>query len=85
MEKSTMPATFNDHHNWFESSLQSLSESAEMLYTYKHVVHGFSTRLTNQKAEVLSKQPGILSLMLARLKIITSEQLLARFSSIKFQ
>ncbi|XP_057721246.1 subtilisin-like protease SBT1.7 [Arachis stenosperma] len=63
MEKSTMPASFNDHHNWFESSLQSVSESAEMLYTYKHVVHGFSTRLTNQEAEALSKQPGILSLI----------------------
>ncbi|XLR35371.1 hypothetical protein S83_063271 [Arachis hypogaea] len=58
-----MPASFNDHHNWFESSLQSVSESAEMLYTYKHVVHGFSTRLTNQEAEALSKQPGILSLI----------------------
>ncbi|MED6217290.1 hypothetical protein PIB30_016276 [Stylosanthes scabra] len=63
MDKSTMPASFSDHHNWYESSLQSVSETAEVLYTYKHVVHGFSTRLTNQEADALSEQPGILSII----------------------
>ncbi|XP_047161149.1 subtilisin-like protease SBT1.7 [Vigna umbellata] len=61
MDKSTMPATFSDHLNWFDSSLKSASATAEILYTYKHVVHGFSTRLTPQEAETLANQPGILS------------------------
>ncbi|KAL9330630.1 hypothetical protein ACSQ67_000240 [Phaseolus vulgaris] len=61
MDKSTMPSTFSDHLNWFDSSLKSVSASAEILYTYKHVAHGFSTRLTPQEAETLANQPGILS------------------------
>ncbi|GAU27322.1 hypothetical protein TSUD_05480 [Trifolium subterraneum] len=65
MDKSTMPETFtdNDHFNWFDTSLKSVSETAEILYTYKHIAHGFSTRLTSQEAETLLKQPGILSVI----------------------
>ncbi|KAF1886867.1 hypothetical protein Lal_00046105 [Lupinus albus] len=63
MDKSTMPSTFNDHLNWYDSSLKSVSASAEMLYTYKNVAHGFSTRLTLQEADTLEKQPGILSVI----------------------
>ncbi|KAK7321652.1 hypothetical protein VNO77_32496 [Canavalia gladiata] len=63
MDKSTMPTTFNDQLNWYDTSLKSVSDTAEMLYTYKHVVHGFSTRLTAQEADTLAKQPGILSVI----------------------
>ncbi|WVZ18970.1 hypothetical protein V8G54_006292 [Vigna mungo] len=63
MDKFNMPSTFNDHLLWYDSSLKSVSDSAEMLYTYQHVAHGFSTRLTSQEAELLSKQPGILSVI----------------------
>ena len=63
MDKSTMPLTFTDHLSWFDSSLKSASPSAEILYTYKHVAHGFSTRLTPEDADTLSKQPGILSVI----------------------
>ncbi|KAJ1385465.1 Peptidase S8/S53 domain [Sesbania bispinosa] len=63
MDKFNMPASFNDHLQWYGSSLKSVSDSAEMLYTYKHVAHGFSTRLTTQEAELLAKQPGILSVV----------------------
>ncbi|KAK7383202.1 hypothetical protein VNO78_28875 [Psophocarpus tetragonolobus] len=63
MDKSTMPLTFSDHLNWFDASLKSASPSAEILYTYKHVAHGFSTRLTPQEAEELEKQPGILAVI----------------------
>ncbi|CAI8606257.1 unnamed protein product [Vicia faba] len=63
MDKSTMPETFTDHVNWFDTSLKSVSETAEILYTYKHIAHGFSTRLTHQEAETLSNQPGILSVI----------------------
>ncbi|KAH9689864.1 subtilisin-like protease SBT1.7 [Citrus sinensis] len=63
MDKSTMPATFNDHFEWYDSSLKSVSASAAMLYTYKNVIHGFSTRLTAKEAESLQKQPGIVSVL----------------------
>ncbi|CAL0322494.1 unnamed protein product [Lupinus luteus] len=63
MDKSTMPSTFNDHLSWFDSSLKSVSASAEILYTYKNIAHGFSTRLTLQEADTLGKQPGILSVI----------------------
>lgn len=58
-----MPATYSDHLSWFDTSLRSVSESAEMLYTYKYVVHGYSTRLTAQEAELLAEQPGVLSVL----------------------
>ncbi|XP_044474842.1 subtilisin-like protease SBT1.7 [Mangifera indica] len=63
MDKSNMPASFDDHFQWYTSSLQSVSDSADMLYTYDNVIHGFSTRLTAQEAESLEKQPGIISVL----------------------
>ncbi|KAL2531802.1 Subtilisin-like protease SBT1.7 [Abeliophyllum distichum] len=63
MAKSEMPASFEDHTHWYDSSLKSVSDSAEMLYTYTNVIHGFSTRLTAKEAEELENRPGILSVM----------------------
>ncbi|KAJ4828643.1 hypothetical protein Tsubulata_036132 [Turnera subulata] len=61
VDHSSMPESFDDHLQWYDSSLQSVSESAEMLYTYNTVIHGFATRLTAEEAVALEKQPGILS------------------------
>ncbi|KAL5731399.1 hypothetical protein ACHQM5_004131 [Ranunculus cassubicifolius] len=63
MEKSEMPASFEEHAHWYDSSLKSVSQSAEILYTYSNVVHGFSTRLTEKQAEALESLPGILSVL----------------------
>lgn len=63
MAKSQMPPSFTDHTHWYDSSLKSVSVSAQMLYTYTNVVHGFSTRLTEAEAELLESQPGILSVL----------------------
>ncbi|KAK7283262.1 hypothetical protein RIF29_12667 [Crotalaria pallida] len=63
MDKFNMPASFNNHLHWYDSSLKSVSDSAEMLYTYKHVAHGFSARLTTQEADLLAKQQGILAVI----------------------
>ncbi|XVF39833.1 hypothetical protein PTKIN_Ptkin01aG0063900 [Pterospermum kingtungense] len=63
MDKSNMPDGFTDHSLWYDSSLKSVSDSASMLYTYKNIVHGYSTRLTAEEAESLGKQPGILSVL----------------------
>lgn len=60
MAKSQMPSTFDDHTLWYDSSLKSISQSAEMLYIYNNAIHGFATSLTAQEAKSLRNQPGIL-------------------------
>ncbi|KAL2529589.1 Subtilisin-like protease SBT1.7 [Forsythia ovata] len=61
MDKSLMPESSNDHLQWYDSSLKSVSDSASMLYTYNNVIHGYSARLTSEEARLLEEQPGILS------------------------
>lgn len=63
MDKSNMPASFEDHLQWYDSSLRSVSNSPNMLYTYNNVIHGYSTRLTDQEAESLKSQTGILAVL----------------------
>ncbi|XP_050388012.1 subtilisin-like protease SBT1.7 [Argentina anserina] len=60
MAKSKMPASFEHHTHWYDASLRSASDSAEMLYTYTNAIHGFSTQLTPEEAEMLKFQPGVL-------------------------
>ncbi|XP_062004250.1 subtilisin-like protease SBT1.7 [Rosa rugosa] len=60
MAKSQMPASFEHHTHWYDASLKSASDSAEMLYTYTSAIHGFSTQLTPEEAETLKFQPGVL-------------------------
>lgn len=61
MAKSEMPAEFDEHTHWYDASLKSVSHSAEMLYTYNNVIHGFSARLTPEQARAMATRPGILS------------------------
>lgn len=61
MDKSYMPSNFDDHFQWYVSSLKSVSKSSDMIYTYNSVIHGFSTRLMAEEAKSLEGQPGILS------------------------
>ncbi|KAL3371854.1 hypothetical protein AABB24_008406 [Solanum stoloniferum] len=61
MDKFNMPADFDDHTQWYDSSLKSVSKSANVLYTYNSVIHGYSTQLTADEAKALEQQPGILS------------------------
>ncbi|CAA7034611.1 unnamed protein product [Microthlaspi erraticum] len=63
MAQSQMPSTYNLHSNWYDSSLRSISDSAELLYTYNNAIHGFSTRLTPEEADSLMTQPGVLSVL----------------------
>ncbi|KAK1366899.1 Subtilisin protease [Heracleum sosnowskyi] len=60
MDKYSMPLSFNDHLQWYDSSIKSVSHSANMIYTYTDIIHGFSTRLTPEEAHSLEQQPGIL-------------------------
>ncbi|KAI4327382.1 hypothetical protein L6164_019851 [Bauhinia variegata] len=61
--KSEMPASFEHHLDWYQSSLKFVSDSAEMLYTYNNAIHGFATRLTAEEARLLESQSGILSVL----------------------
>lgn len=63
MSKSHMPADFVEHKQWYDASLRSVSDSAEIMYTYDTVIHGFSTQLTEEEAEALEKQHGIVSIL----------------------
>ncbi|GMN34964.1 hypothetical protein TIFTF001_005001 [Ficus carica] len=63
MDSSNKPAVFEDHVNWYDSSLRSVSDSADMFYTYTNVVHGFSASLSDKEAELLKKQPGVVSVI----------------------
>ncbi|PON91083.1 Peptidase S8, subtilisin-related [Trema orientale] len=63
MDKSSKPAAFDEHFNWYDSSLKSVSESANMFYTYNHATHGFATRLSEKEAELLKRRQGVLSVI----------------------
>jgi subtilisin family serine protease len=58
--KSEMPTSFNHHSIWYESILKSVSESAEILYTYNNAINGFSTSLTVEELQSLKSQVGVL-------------------------
>lgn len=60
MDKSSMPLSYDDHLQWYDSSIKAVSNSANMIYTYNNVIHGYSTRLTITEAKSLEGQPGIL-------------------------
>lgn len=59
------PAIFPTHNHWYQSSLSSISSNPakQILHTYDTVFHGFSARLTNTEANLLSKQLHVLSLI----------------------
>jgi subtilisin family serine protease len=58
--KSEMPTSFNHHSIWYESILKSVSESAEILYTYNNAINGFSTSLTVEELQSIKSQVGVL-------------------------
>ncbi|XP_020212703.1 subtilisin-like protease SBT1.7 [Cajanus cajan] len=61
--KSEMPEAFEHHTVWYQSSLKSVSDSAEMIYTYDNAIHGYATRLTAEEARLLETQEGILAVL----------------------
>ncbi|KAJ8630966.1 hypothetical protein MRB53_024289 [Persea americana] len=62
MDKSAIPGPFATHNSWYESMLSSLSESdvdsPTHLYTYNHVVNGFSAVLSSSQLAQLERMPG---------------------------
>ncbi|KAJ4701734.1 subtilisin-like protease [Melia azedarach] len=74
MDLSAMPKAFQGQHSWYSATLQSVSRtvranstklntfsSANLLYSYNHVINGFSASLTPAELEALKSSPGYIS------------------------
>ena len=65
MDKLAMPMTFSSHHDWYISTLSSMSSSDGILpthlYTYNHVLDGFSAVLSGGHLDQLEKITGHLA------------------------
>ncbi|CAL5032082.1 unnamed protein product [Urochloa decumbens] len=62
MDVEKMPAPFVEHEGWYLSVLSSLASATEAapvhLYTYTHVMNGFSASLTLSQLEALKAMDG---------------------------
>ncbi|KAJ0009848.1 hypothetical protein Pint_33936 [Pistacia integerrima] len=64
MDKSAMPAPFSTPHDWYISTLSSLSSGDDIvpspthLYTYNHVMDGFSAVLSQSQLDQLQSLPA---------------------------
>ncbi|KAK9163366.1 hypothetical protein Syun_004268 [Stephania yunnanensis] len=79
MDVSAMPKVFSDHHSWYSATLSSISQHSSPtkattiatdtttnpihIYTYTHVLHGFSARLSPSELSALQSSPGFVSLV----------------------
>ncbi|CAK7347525.1 unnamed protein product [Dovyalis caffra] len=77
MDLSVMPKAFSGQHHWYLSTLASvfdvsnsstgraraatLTAFSKLLYSYTHVINGFSASLTPSELEALKKSPGYIS------------------------
>ncbi|XVE70103.1 hypothetical protein DITRI_Ditri10aG0044600 [Diplodiscus trichospermus] len=73
MDISAMPKAFSGQQSWYIATLASLPAnnsrasrnttipSAKVIYSYKHVIQGFSASLTPEELEALKKSPGYVS------------------------
>ncbi|GMI91143.1 Subtilisin-like Serine protease 1.7 [Hibiscus trionum] len=62
MDHSLKPSSFLTHETWHLAILRSLSKPVHdkdmLLYSYNHVMHGFSARLTPSQASEIKKSPA---------------------------
>lgn len=71
MDKSAMPMAFTSHHHWYTSMVDSSSSGSSsagssavsnLLYTYNHVIHGFSAFLSEDELDYIKNStPGFVS------------------------
>ncbi|XVE70106.1 hypothetical protein DITRI_Ditri10aG0044900 [Diplodiscus trichospermus] len=62
MDHAPKPSSFLTYESWHRDTLRSMSEpvddEAMLLYSYNHVMHGFSARLTPSQASEIKKSPA---------------------------
>ncbi|KAJ8775408.1 hypothetical protein K2173_023173 [Erythroxylum novogranatense] len=65
LDHSQKPDSFSTHHEWHRSILTSLSnppprgdDNEALLYSYEHVLHGFSARLTKSQLAEIQNSPA---------------------------
>ncbi|KAI6677951.1 hypothetical protein NL676_038747 [Syzygium grande] len=63
MDESALPPSYSLHHDWYTSLLSSLSSSPDEidpthLYTYDHVLNGFSAVLSQSQLDKMEQVPG---------------------------
>lgn len=76
MDLSAMPKAFSTHHNWYLTTLASVLEnsqlsstktttpsSSKLVYSYTHVINGFTASLSPSEHEALKSSPGYVSSM----------------------
>ncbi|RXH91680.1 hypothetical protein DVH24_020703 [Malus domestica] len=76
MDSSMMPKAFSDHHSWYVATLHSTlgkftpitagtssssALSSKLIYSYTHVMNGFSASLTASELEALKSSLGYIS------------------------
>ncbi|MBA0819580.1 hypothetical protein Gohar_021623, partial [Gossypium harknessii] len=72
MDISAMPQAFSNQHTWYLATLSSVSAKpkaetnptipfSKLIYTYNHVIQGFSASLTPAELESLKNTPGYVS------------------------
>ncbi|CAK8560596.1 unnamed protein product [Lathyrus sativus] len=76
MNLSAMPKSFTAHHTWYQSTLSSALQNAQFttttnnlnsqicskfIYTYTHVMNGFTANLSPKEHEFLKTLPGYIS------------------------
>ncbi|XVF39909.1 hypothetical protein PTKIN_Ptkin01aG0070800 [Pterospermum kingtungense] len=72
MDLSAMPKAFSGQESWYLATLSSLSAnlrtntnatipSSKLIYSYNHVIQGFSASLSPAELEALKKAPGYVS------------------------
>ncbi|PON69978.1 Subtilase [Parasponia andersonii] len=73
MDKSAMPNSFSNHLEWYSSKVQSVltkQESTEtdheddqrVIYNYQTAFHGFAARLSEEEAQRLEEEDGVLAI-----------------------
>ncbi|XP_030454601.2 subtilisin-like protease SBT3 [Syzygium oleosum] len=78
MDLSSMPKAFSDPHSWYSATVSSVVRSpspevrakasatpmsSKLIYSYTHVVQGFSASLSPSELEALKNSPGYISSM----------------------
>uniref|UniRef100_A0A803NIL9 Uncharacterized protein n=1 Tax=Cannabis sativa TaxID=3483 RepID=A0A803NIL9_CANSA len=68
MDSSAMPKVYSNNHAWYSATLTStlsenahITSSSKLIYSYTHVIKGFSASLSMEELKALEGAPGYIS------------------------